>query len=235
MTDDSTAHSCCADFQDQIKRMLEQPLDDLLRPAVNGPSINGDDLLIDTDQIRDDVAYLLACREVDGDPKPPYSDEAAWDQWRADRSARAAELRAEAKDGLLGFAVQLAWRLAPLPDARGVVPVRAWRARDDGAESEAYWSLAYVTPARGLFVRAGNPGLFGEEFAVVSGSGFVIRSGFVTRGAAEDYAVAVAAAVPGIDWRAWTTHTDDAPAPIRDALMAVSRAWTTFGPKGQPA
>ena len=52
---------------------------------------------------------------------------------------------------------------------------------------------------------------------------------------AEAFAVAVAEAVPGIDWRVWDAPLSAMPTEIAKALMAVFKAWGAFGKLGQPA
>ena len=220
-------------FEAEVEQMKEQPEDGLLYPAIHGPGAGGDALLVDTTQIREDVAYHLACREAKSEPRPAHGDENAWEAWRAARRERAAEI--EAEDSLIGLAVQLAYCLAPMPDTRGVVPVRAWHSapQEGSAERESHWQLAYTTPARGLFVRSGRPNLWGEEFDVVTGSGWQLRGGFISREVATDYATAIAAAVPGIDFRTWSMPINDSPDGLLDALKAVNREWGQFGRREQ--
>lgn len=218
-------------FEAEVERMKEQPVDGALHLAIHGPGAGGDALLVDTEAIRKDVAYQLAIREAKGEPRPARGDEAEWVKWRADRQVRADEI--EREDSLLGLAVNLAYCLAPQPDQRGVVPVRAWHSapQEASAEQEAHWVLAYTTPARGLFVRSGQPNLWGEDFAVVTGSGWQLRGGFLSREIASEYATAIAAAVPGIDWRTWSMPVKDAPDGLLEALMTVNKAWTNYGPR----
>jgi hypothetical protein len=212
-----------------IEEMKQQPEDDDLHPALHGPYTGGDNLLMDTEVIRRELAWMLARRDI-GDP--PSREEDALGEWRATMQARADEIQKEQDAFLLGASIHVAMSVAFWPDERGVVPVRAWHRREDGAEQEAHWQLAYTTPARGLFV-VGRPGLFEQEYTVVTGSGWAIRGGFSSQDAASGFAVAIADAVPGIDWRVWDVPLTEMPASLREALMDVARKWLPWGPKDE--
>jgi hypothetical protein len=214
----------------EIEKLKEAPRDTAMHPAVNGPGGGGDGLLIDTDGIERELAWVYARREVG---EPPQGDDRTPDslqEWRDRVKAVADRIEKTPDDyGLLTSAVNIALTTKLPADERGVVPVRMWCKRDDGAETEAQWTLAYTTPARGLFVRGGNPSLFGETYTVVTGSGYAIRAGFVDREVATEFAVAIAEAVPGIDWRIWETPWTETPKAILEALSAVAKEWSVFG------
>ena len=214
----------------QLERAKDQPDTDNTHPALHGPHTGGDNLLLDTEDIRKTLAWAIACvtlRAFDGDAK----DRGVV---RADILAESERIEREQSTALIGASVQIATKVQLWPDTRGAVPVRAWSAGNDSPEQEEHWSLAYTTPARGLYVKAGKPNLWGEDFNVVTGSGYSLRNGFMDRPTAEAFAVAVAEAVPGIDWRVWDAPLSAMPPEIAEALMAVFKAWGAFGKLGQP-
>jgi hypothetical protein len=203
----------------------ESPPDGGYHPAVHGPCSGGDGMLIDTDPIRRGLAWMLARYDLRGD-----------DPDREKIRARAAELDKHEGDWLLSAAVTTALSVMLMADHDGVVPIRAWSAPSEGAAvHEARWVLAWTTPARGLYVRGGSPQLWGEDYAVVTGAGWKLRGGFLSREIATEYAVAIATAAPQVDWRTWDTPITDAPPDIRDPLAAENRRWTVMGLRDQPA
>lgn len=223
------------EFEREIADMKEQPKDGLIHPAVHGPYSGGDNMLVDTESIRTELALVLARLEVKNEPRPERCDDAGWEAWRAARAKRAAEIEEEDSSSLIGSAVHLAYSMTPYPDERGVIPIRAWSPGDqeDGAEQEARWMLAYTTPARGLFVRAGSPGFFGNTYTVVTGSGYVVRQGFESREVATGFAQAFTEAVPGIDWRTWSMQEKDMPPALLEPLKQVMKEWDQFGRRPQ--
>lgn len=216
----------------QLSDLADQPDDGRMHPAVHGPYADPEQggMLIDTDPIRELLAWELAMQEI-GDPPSRRDNEAAWQAWRDRVKACSDEMLDDREDkvSLLGGAVRIALALTLMPDEHGVVPVRAWGRREAEAEQVAHWQLAYVTKARGLFVRAGSPNLFGETFTVVTGSGYALRGGFDSREIAAAYAEAIAAAVPDVDWRVWDTPATEMPPAVWKTLKAVNDAWSEFG------
>jgi hypothetical protein len=223
-------------FAQSVQELKEQPTDTALHPAVHGPGGGGDGMLIDTGAIQDQLALLIARRAM---PKelPERSDEEGWEKWRAEVQAAAEKIRRSESDWLIAAAVEMAYTMAPYKDTQGVVPIRAWHtvAQEGGPQQEQRWSLAYETPARGLYVKAGAPNFWGEDWVVVSGSGYVVRGGFFSREVACAYAVAIATAVPGIDFRCWSMELPDTPPGISDVVRAVNLQWDPYGPRQERA
>jgi hypothetical protein len=207
------------DAAGELTAKKETPPDAEYHPAVHGPGSGGDGMLIDTDPIRVQLAWLLAKIELGDDAN------------REAVQVRAAEIETKRSSWLVATAVLIALQIKLLAGHDGVVPIRCWSSPTQGAETEARWHLAYQTPARGLYVRGGDPNLFGEEYDVVSGSGYRLRSGFVSREVATDYAVAIAAAAPDVDWRVWDTPLAEAPPAILDPVAAENKRWWPYGPR----
>lgn len=203
----------------------DAPKDTAYHPAVMGPGAESDDvMLIDTDGIRDELLLALAVLEVghrDGQPLEDY---------RAQLAAAKDRIRARLDTTLLGCAVQVAWKLALNADDAGMVPIRmATRPTGHNSHAEVRWQLAYQTPVRGLYVRMGAPGIFGDTWAVVTGSGYSLRVGFDSRDIASAYAEAIATVAPGIDWRVFTTSHEDMSPELHAAVGAENRNWLPFG------
>lgn len=218
----------------ELHELTRQPKDGLMHVAVQGPDAAPDRPLVNVEGIRRDLAFLLARHELDGERPPRPQDpnvsglevQRARDAHRNRVAGRVQEILAADSPWLDVAAAELAWSLTPYPDGRGLVPIRAWSAPSGGGSVPAVqWCLAYATAARGLFVREGAPNLFGETFSVVSGSGYAIRTGFESREIAERFAVGLADAAPGIDWRVWETPLSDAPPELREPLVEFFRSW----------
>lgn len=209
----------------EIDALRDAPKDTAYHPAIMGPGSRSDDvMLIDTDGIRDELVLALAVLEVghrDGQPLEDY---------RAQIAAAKDRIRERLDLTLTGCAVQVAWKLALNADDTGMVPIRMYT-RPTGHEShaEVRWQLAYQTPVRGLYVRLGNPGIFGDTWTVVTGSGYMLRGGFDSREIASSYAEAIHSAAPGVDWRVFTTNHEDMTPELAAAIGAETRNWLPFG------
>lgn len=209
----------------ELDALRDAPKDTAYHPAVMGPGSRSDDvMLIDTDGIRDELLLALAVLEVghrDGQPLEDY---------RAQIAAAKDRIRGTLDITLLGCAVQVAWKLALLADGAGMVPIRMYtRPTGHDSHAEVRWQLAYQTPVRGLYVRMGAPGIFGDTWTVVTGSGYSMRGGFDSREVASAYAEAIAAAAPGVDWRVFTTGHEDMTPELQAAIGAENRTWLPFG------
>lgn len=208
----------------QIERMKDQPDTANTHPALHGPHTGGDNLLIDTDAIREILAWEIARYILGAFAKGNTVT-------REQIKAEADHIEETHSAGLIGSAVSIGYMIELFPDSQGAVPVRAWSAPDTSPEREHRWCLAYRTLTRGLYVRAGGVNLFGDEdWTVVAGSGWGLRGGFLTREIATGYAEAIGEAAPGIDWRVWDAPLRDMPAALLGPLLEVNKRWTSFGP-----
>ncbi len=87
------------------------------------------------------------------------------------------------------------------PDSRGMVPVLTpGRVTDSPTATEYYWSLLYPTPVAGLFVRADDAILGHIHYTIVAGSGYKLVGDFWERAYADELAVKLGNAMPGLDW-----------------------------------
>jgi hypothetical protein len=203
----------------------DAPKDTAYHPAVMGPGAGGDDvMLIDTDSIRDELLLALTVLEVG------HRDGLSLEDYRARLGEAKDRIRARLDTTLVGCAVQVAWKLALNADDAGMVPIRmVIRPTGHNSHAEVRWQLAYQTPVRGLYVRMGAPGIFGDTWTVVTGSGYSLRAGFDSREIASSYAEAIATTAPGLDWRIFTTSHEDMTPELQAAIGAENRNWQSFG------
>ncbi|MEV8269130.1 hypothetical protein AB0P19_02210 [Microbacterium oleivorans] len=113
----------------------------------------------------------------------------------------AADLTAEEKRTIHYEALVAALSFGFDPDSRGMVPVLTpGRVTDSPTAAEYYWSLLYPTPVAGLFVRADDAILGHIHYTIVAGSGYKLVGDFWEREYADELAVKLGKAMPGLDW-----------------------------------
>lgn len=110
------------------------------------------------------------------------------------------ELEQREQDRIIGVAIACLLRTTLDADTQGAVPILMFSHDGDDPEPRQYWQLAYKTDVDGLFLRASGNGFFGEEWAIVTGSGWRLASGWLVRDDAARAAAAVARVLPYIDW-----------------------------------
>lgn len=121
------------------------------------------------------------------------------------------------------------------PDGQGAVPVLSVGHSADEPGRGLRWQVAFVTPVPGLYVRVGGNGFFGEEWSVVTGSGWAVRSGYLTREAATTAVEALGRVLPNTDWMRLSPDdfTPDAQKAVRDTLRKYSQ-WGTAEDQPEP-
>jgi hypothetical protein len=110
------------------------------------------------------------------------------------------ELEQREQDRVIGVAIACLLRTTLDPDTQGAVPILMFSHDVDDPENRQYWQLAYKTDVNGLFLRGTGNGFFGEEWAIVTGSGWRLASGWLVKDDAARAAAAVARVLPYIDW-----------------------------------
>ena len=113
------------------------------------------------------------------------------------------------------------------PDSQGAVPILMFSHDPDDPQPRQYWQLGYVTDVPGLYLRATENGFFGEEWAIVTGSGWRLFSGWWSRDDAARAAAAIARVLPYIDWM--TATVDAFTDKSKQALKAVVRRYHFAG------
>lgn len=112
-------------------------------------------------------------------------------------------------------------------DSQGAVPILMFSHDPDDPQPRQYWQLGYVTDVPGLYLRATENGFFGEEWAIVTGSGWRLFSGWWSRDDAARAAAAIARVLPYIDWM--TATSDAFTDKSKQALKAVVRRYHFAG------
>lgn len=130
---------------------------------------------------------------------------------------------------VMGVAIACLLRTTFDPDSQGAVPILMWGHSNDDPQPRQFWQLAYKTDVDGLFLRAEANGFFGEEWAIVTGSGWKLAAGWHTRDAAAHATAAIGRVLPYIDWMA--AGGDALTTKSKTALAAVLRRHHPFGIK----
>jgi len=132
-------------------------------------------------------------------------------------------LTGEERDRIRYAALVAALQFTFDPDSRGLVPVMTPGRATDGAITEYYWSFLYPTPVAGLYLRADDHYFTGSEFTLTTGSGYPIVRGFWEREHAEELAVKLGEALPGINWFT-ARNGDDLTTDIKATMADIIRA-----------
>ncbi|OYC97229.1 hypothetical protein [Microbacterium sp. Yaish 1] len=86
------------------------------------------------------------------------------------------------------------------PDSRGIVPVMTPNRAADSGVVEYTWSFLYPTPVAGLYLRPEDDFIAGTGYILTAGSGYSLVGGFWERDYADELAVKLGTALPGLDW-----------------------------------
>ena len=113
------------------------------------------------------------------------------------------------------------------PDGQGAVPILSVGHSPDEPGAGLRWQIAFRTEVPGLFTRVTANGFFGEEWAILTGSGYVLRSGFLARADAEGAAEALGRTLPNTDWM--RLGPDDYTPRARQAVAAVLKRHHLWG------
>jgi hypothetical protein len=117
------------------------------------------------------------------------------------------------------------------PDDSGAVPIlmHAHNAEPrDAAQPQMLWRLAYKSDVHGLYLRVTANGFFGEEWGIVTGSGFRVASGYLDRDAATAALSAMGRVLPQVNWMTVKDASVFTPAALA-ALKQVFARYREFG------
>ena len=178
-------------FQDSQEPKEDPDLPAGYRPYIHSPNATTDRLL-PTEPLQTPLSYALF--------QKPFE-----------------ELTQHERDRVTYTAISCLLRTTLDPDSQGAVPVLMLSHNDDDPEPRKFWQLAYKTDVDGLFLRATSNGFFGEEWTIVTGSGWKLFSGWWSRSDAARAAAAISRVLPFIDWMSATP----------DAFTEKSRAALT--------
>jgi hypothetical protein len=133
------------------------------------------------------------------------------------------ELEQREQDRIIGVAIACLLRTTFDADTQGAVPILMLSHSGDDPEPRTFWQLAYKTDVDGLFLRASGNGFFGEEWAIVTGSGWRLAAGWFSRDEAARAAAAIARVLPYIDWM--NADANDFTEKSKAALKATVRRY----------
>jgi hypothetical protein len=137
-----------------------------------------------------------------------------------------AELDEREKVRVDGAAIMCVLRVTLDPDGQGAVPILMIGHEPDEPGPALRWQIAYATPVHGLYLRA-TPAMFGDEWAIVTGSGYRLASGWLSRDDADATVEALARTLPGLDWMRITPRGFTPKA--QKAIRAVLKRYGYFG------
>ena len=132
-----------------------------------------------------------------------------------------AEPTKEERDRIHMWAFVATVEMKLVPDSRGLIPVMTPARATDSAHHEYVWSFLYPTPVAGMFVRP-NDTVWGLDYALTTGGGYVIFAGIESRDHAEQLAVKLAEALPGCDW--FTAREDTFTNETRQTAIDIIKA-----------
>lgn len=165
-------------FQESQEPREDPDLPPGYRPYIHSPNATTDRLL-PTEPLQQPLAHALF--------KKPFD-----------------ELNCSEQDRVTIVAISCLIRATFDPDTQGAVPILMLSHAGDDPEPRQYWQLAYKTDVPGLFLKADGNGFFGEEWSIVTGSGWKVTSGWWSRDDAARAAAAIAQVLPYIDWMSTT-------------------------------
>lgn len=111
-----------------------------------------------------------------------------------------ADITREEQDKIHYRALVAALEFSFDPDSRGIVPVMTPGRATDGTTNEFYWSFLYPTKVPGLYLRPDDDIIGGTNYTLTCGSGYALVGGFWDREYAEELAVKLGEAMPGMNW-----------------------------------
>lgn len=137
------------------------------------------------------------------------------------------ELTDREQGHVIGVAIHCLLRTTLDPDSQGAVPILMYSHSPDDPEIRQFWQLAYKTDVDGLFLRGTGNGFFGEDWAIVTGSGWRLAAGWWSRDDAARAVAAIGRVLPSIDWMdADAAHFTDR---AKAALKATIRRYGFAG------
>jgi len=142
------------------------------------------------------------------------------------------ELDEKQKNAIMGTAIWCVLRVTLDPDGQGAVPILAAGHDGDEPGSGLRWQLGFVTEVPGLFLRVTGNGFFGEEYGIVTGSGYRLAGGWYSRDEAGKAAVALGRVLPNTDWMRLTPGAFTPKA--KEAIAAVIRKYRFPGDDSGP-
>lgn len=126
-----------------------------------------------------------------------------------------------------GTAIMAILRTTFDPDALGIVPVMSVGHEGDDPGTGPRWQLVFVTGVPGLFTRVSGNNFIGDEWAIVTGSGYRLAQGWLSQEMANRAADALGRVLPDTDWMRLTP--DSFTAEAKRAVGAVVKRYHYLG------
>lgn len=142
------------------------------------------------------------------------------------------ELDEDQRNAIMGTAIWCVLRVTLDPDGQGAVPILAVGHDGDEPGSGLRWQLGFVTEVPGLFLRVTGNGFFGEEWGIVTGSGYRLAGGWYSRDEAGSAAAALGRVLPNTDWMRLTPGAFTPRA--KEAIAAVIRKYRFLADDSEP-
>src|ERR1035441_1233548 len=128
-------------------------------------------------------------------PSEPFYDPIA----RCSFGKPYAELTETEKIRVQGAAIMCVFRVTLDQDGNGAVPILMLGHEPDEPGPALRWQIAFATKVPGLYLRS-TPAMICDEWAIVTGSGYRLASGWWNREDADATAEALGRTLPGADW-----------------------------------
>jgi hypothetical protein len=141
------------------------------------------------------------------------------------------ELEEKSQWHVRATAIMCLLRVTLDPDGHGAVPVLMAGHETDEPGEALRWQLAFVTKVPGLYTRVTANGFFGEEWGIVTGSGFRVHTGWYSQEDATACAEALGRVLPNTDWMRLTPSGFTPKA--MEAVRAVVRKYHRAGADDQ--
>ena len=110
------------------------------------------------------------------------------------------ELDERERDRVMYMSIACLLRVTLDPDGQGAVPILMRGHDEDEPGRSLRWQIAYATGVPGLFVRVTANSFLGEEFGILTGSGYRLASGWYSREDASAAVDALGRVLPNADW-----------------------------------
>lgn len=145
------------------------------------------------------------------------------------RHGKDAEITREERDTIHYEALVAAIEFGFDADSRGLVPVMTPSRPADATWTEFHWSFLKPTPVPGLYLRIDDAIIAGVGYSLVSGSGFSLFRGMWEEDHANELAVKLAKALPGLNW--FTVHSGAFTPELKKIAADVVREHGRFKPE----
>jgi hypothetical protein len=129
-------------------------------------------------------------------PTEPLHDTLAWAIFKK----KYAELEENDQRRVKATAIACLLEVQLDPDGQGAVPILSVGHDPENPGESLRWQIGIRTKIRGLYLRVTGNGFLGEEWGILTGSGYRITSGYYDQDSANSAAEALGRVLPNTDW-----------------------------------